>query len=144
MRWENFSDGPRQGPADAALFGADAITTRTFDTPEFAGMTFHEIRARSIVNRVPGASGKRPPPCTTEEVHNGGRTDAQWGGVGPAKVGPGVRGNVHQGGGLPADQLSVSADTDRAPRGCHTCQEPAGSSSQALCPSAVTVSPKRS
>ncbi len=56
MRWENLSDGPRQGTADAALFGADAVTTRTFDTPEFAGITFHEIRARSILNRVPGAS----------------------------------------------------------------------------------------
>ncbi|WP_030667687.1 Rv2578c family radical SAM protein [Streptomyces sp. NRRL B-1347] len=56
MRWENLSDGPRRGTADAALFGADAVTTRTFDTPEFRGITFHEIRARTIVNRVPGAS----------------------------------------------------------------------------------------
>jgi DNA repair photolyase len=29
---------------------------RTFDTPGFAGMTFYEIRARSIINRVPAAS----------------------------------------------------------------------------------------
>ncbi|MFF8473851.1 Rv2578c family radical SAM protein [Streptomyces sp. NPDC015414] len=28
----------------------------TSDTPEFAGITFHEVRARSILNRVPGAS----------------------------------------------------------------------------------------
>ncbi|WP_172386250.1 Rv2578c family radical SAM protein [Streptomyces sp. MNP-20] len=56
MRWESLSDGPRRGTADAALFGADAVTTRTFDTPEFRGITFHEVRARSIVNRVPGAS----------------------------------------------------------------------------------------
>ncbi|MFI7336807.1 Rv2578c family radical SAM protein [Streptomyces sp. NPDC050085] len=49
MRWENLTP-------DAALFGADAVTTRTFDTPEFRGVTFHEIRARSIVNKVPGAS----------------------------------------------------------------------------------------
>ncbi|MFI1564737.1 Rv2578c family radical SAM protein [Streptomyces sp. NPDC020490] len=58
MRWENLtveSGGHRQA-ADAALFGADAVTTRTFDTPEFRGITFHEVRARSIVNRVPGAS----------------------------------------------------------------------------------------
>ncbi|NEE12470.1 radical SAM protein, partial [Streptomyces sp. SID7499] len=41
---------------DSALFAADAVTTRTFDTPEFRGITFHEIRARSILNRVPGAS----------------------------------------------------------------------------------------
>jgi DNA repair photolyase len=57
MRWENLTPDPAEGPArDAALFGADAVTTRTFDTPEFRGITFHEIRARSIVNRVPGAS----------------------------------------------------------------------------------------
>jgi DNA repair photolyase len=60
MRWENLTvetSGIRHDrPADAALFGADAVTTRTFDTPEFAGITFHEIRARSILNRVPGAS----------------------------------------------------------------------------------------
>jgi DNA repair photolyase len=29
---------------------------RTFDTPGFAGMTFYEIRAKSIINRVPAAS----------------------------------------------------------------------------------------
>ncbi|WP_328446411.1 Rv2578c family radical SAM protein [Streptomyces sp. NBC_00386] len=57
MRWENLTADPAGGPAlDAALFGADAVTTRTFDSPEFRGITFHEVRARSIVNRVPGAS----------------------------------------------------------------------------------------
>ncbi|MEU3344914.1 Rv2578c family radical SAM protein [Streptomyces sp. NPDC006700] len=63
MRWDNLtvdpdnSGDPGHGrAADAALFGADAVTTRTFDTPEFRGITFHEIRARSIINRVPGAS----------------------------------------------------------------------------------------
>ncbi|MFD9908332.1 Rv2578c family radical SAM protein [Streptomyces sp. NPDC059063] len=56
MRWENLPDGPRRGTADAALFDADTVTTRTFDTPEFRGITFHEVRARTIVNRVPGAS----------------------------------------------------------------------------------------
>ncbi|MFI0235460.1 Rv2578c family radical SAM protein [Streptomyces sp. NPDC016845] len=58
MRWENLTDdraGHGRAP-DAALFGAEAVTTRTLDTPEFSGVTFHEIRARSIVNRVPGAS----------------------------------------------------------------------------------------
>jgi DNA repair photolyase len=29
---------------------------RTFDTPGFQGMTFYEIRAKSIINKVPGAS----------------------------------------------------------------------------------------
>ncbi|MEW2166903.1 Rv2578c family radical SAM protein [Streptomyces sp. NPDC007084] len=57
MRWENLTVDPAGDPArDAALFGADRVTTRTFDTPEFRGITFHEIHARSIVNRVPGAS----------------------------------------------------------------------------------------
>ncbi|MFG2312327.1 Rv2578c family radical SAM protein [Streptomyces sp. NPDC048566] len=57
MRWENLTADPAGDPArDAALFGADRVVTRTFDTPEFHGVTFHEIRARSIVNRVPGAS----------------------------------------------------------------------------------------
>ncbi|MEU9116778.1 Rv2578c family radical SAM protein [Streptomyces sp. NPDC048483] len=49
MRWDNLGDSP------AALFGTDVVS-RTIDTPEFRGITFHEVRARSIVNRVPGAS----------------------------------------------------------------------------------------
>ena len=57
MRWENLAvESGHDRAADAALFGADAVTTRTFDTPEFAGITFHEVRARSVLNRVPGAS----------------------------------------------------------------------------------------
>ncbi|MFF9201003.1 Rv2578c family radical SAM protein [Streptomyces sp. NPDC014986] len=56
MRWENLTPDPGHGRADAALFGAESVTTRTFGTPEFHGITFHEIRARSIVDRVPGAS----------------------------------------------------------------------------------------
>ncbi|MFE8990621.1 Rv2578c family radical SAM protein [Streptomyces collinus] len=56
MRWENLTSDSEHSRADAALFGADAVTTRTFDTPEFHGITFHEIRARSIINRVPAVS----------------------------------------------------------------------------------------
>ncbi|MFI6560254.1 Rv2578c family radical SAM protein [Streptomyces sp. NPDC050534] len=58
MRWENLTveSGGHSRAADAALFGADAVVSRQFDTPEFAGITFHEVRARSIINRVPGAS----------------------------------------------------------------------------------------
>ncbi|MFF7382226.1 Rv2578c family radical SAM protein [Streptomyces griseoluteus] len=58
MRWENLTDesGGHGRTPDGALFGADAVVTRTFDTPEFRGITFHEVRARSILNRVPGAS----------------------------------------------------------------------------------------
>ncbi|MGX6751183.1 Rv2578c family radical SAM protein [Streptomyces xantholiticus] len=55
MRWDNLVDGPATS-GDSALFGMSAVTTRTFDTPEFRGITFHEVRARSILNRVPGAS----------------------------------------------------------------------------------------
>ncbi|MFK0099972.1 Rv2578c family radical SAM protein [Streptomyces sp. NPDC091040] len=58
MRWDNLAEDNANHPTrgTSALFAADAVTTRTFDTPEFRGITFHEIRARSIVNRVPGAS----------------------------------------------------------------------------------------
>ncbi|MFF9359934.1 Rv2578c family radical SAM protein [Streptomyces griseoluteus] len=58
MRWENLTDesGGHGRTPDGALFGADAVVTRTFDTPEFKGITFHEVRARSVLNRVPGAS----------------------------------------------------------------------------------------
>ncbi|MGW1136837.1 Rv2578c family radical SAM protein [Streptomyces zhihengii] len=55
MRWDNLAEDPGTG-GDSALFGTSAVTTRTFDTPEFRGITFHEVRARSILNRVPGAS----------------------------------------------------------------------------------------
>lgn len=56
MRWENLTSDSEHSRADAALFGAAAVTTRTFDTPEFRGITFHEVRARSIINRVPAVS----------------------------------------------------------------------------------------
>jgi DNA repair photolyase len=39
----------------AALFGRDAVA-RTFDTPGFRGMTFYEVHAKSIINRVPDKS----------------------------------------------------------------------------------------
>ncbi len=48
MRWDALSlDGQEPG-----LFGRPV----TVDTPEFSGITFHEIQAKSIINRVPGAS----------------------------------------------------------------------------------------
>ncbi|MEU6788946.1 Rv2578c family radical SAM protein [Nonomuraea angiospora] len=56
MRWDNLRlAGPGQDDPAVPLFARGAVT-RTFDTPEFRGMTFYEIRARSIINRVPGAS----------------------------------------------------------------------------------------
>ncbi|SDK63286.1 Rv2578c family radical SAM protein [Nonomuraea jiangxiensis] len=56
MRWDNLRlTGSGQDDPAVPLFARGAVT-RTFDTPEFKGMTFYEIRARSIINRVPGAS----------------------------------------------------------------------------------------
>ena len=43
------------GPPGGALFERGAVT-RAFDTPGFRGMTFYEIQAKSIVNRVPATS----------------------------------------------------------------------------------------
>jgi DNA repair photolyase len=71
MRWDNLrlDDAPAGGAGDdaVALFPAgrrDAAipliergaVSRTFDTPGFRGMTFYEVQARSVVNRVPGSS----------------------------------------------------------------------------------------
>ena len=64
MRWSHLSasnDGdslpdraaPAAPPLPLALPGA---TARTFDAPAFKGMTFYEVRAKSIINRVPAAS----------------------------------------------------------------------------------------
>ncbi len=53
MRWDNLT---LSDSAQDALFGVGDVITRTFDTQEFRGMTFYEVRARSILNKVPGAS----------------------------------------------------------------------------------------
>src|SRR5436189_2982924 len=61
MRWDNLAISEPAGDGDAAapitipLFEQGAVA-RTFDTPEFRGITFYEVRARSIINRVPEAS----------------------------------------------------------------------------------------
>jgi DNA repair photolyase len=62
MRWDSLrldgghgSDGPAGSGTAPALFERDAVA-RTFDTPGFRGMTFYEVHARSIINRVPEAS----------------------------------------------------------------------------------------
>ncbi|MBD7958318.1 Rv2578c family radical SAM protein [Microbacterium sp. Sa4CUA7] len=55
MRWQ----GQELGVADAdALPGMERIDglVRSVTTPEFAGMTFHEVQCKSALNRVPGAS----------------------------------------------------------------------------------------
>src|SRR6266568_8084602 len=60
MRWDALRAGPPGEPSPAAraapmLFEQRAVT-RTFDTPAFRGMTFFEVQARSIINRVPDAA----------------------------------------------------------------------------------------
>ncbi|WP_454083533.1 Rv2578c family radical SAM protein [Georgenia sp. Marseille-Q6866] len=55
MRW----DGQQIGTEDeAALPGLRTMAglVRTVRTPEFAGIVFHEVTARSVLNRVPAAS----------------------------------------------------------------------------------------
>ena len=54
MRWDNLTLSGDS--AQDALFGAGDVITRTFDTPEFRGMTFYEVQARSVLNKVPGGS----------------------------------------------------------------------------------------
>jgi DNA repair photolyase len=56
---EAAEDERQSTPLPLVLPGAallDGATARTFDTPEFRGMTFYEVRAKSIINRVPAAS----------------------------------------------------------------------------------------
>lgn len=62
MRWDSLStagappglgDGGGAQTLPLAIPGAVA---RTFDTPEFRGITCYEVHARSILNRVPAAS----------------------------------------------------------------------------------------
>jgi len=60
VRWNNLRliDPPMEAdgePMPLALFDRGAVT-RQFDTPEFRGITFYEVHARSIINRVPAAS----------------------------------------------------------------------------------------
>ena len=53
---DSQAGGPAAGPGPGrALFERGAVA-RTFDTPGFRGMTFYEIQAKSIVNRVPATS----------------------------------------------------------------------------------------
>jgi DNA repair photolyase len=55
MRWETLQTTISIGPPDGSLFDRPA-TVRTFDTPLFTGMTFFEVHAKSILNKVPAAS----------------------------------------------------------------------------------------
>ncbi len=57
MRWDNLRlvERSKPGGVTVPLFEQGAVV-RTFDTPEFRGITFYEVRAKSIINRVPEAS----------------------------------------------------------------------------------------
>ncbi|GAA0262446.1 Rv2578c family radical SAM protein [Actinomadura nitritigenes] len=64
MRWDHLrlsadgadgADGAAGDGAAVPLIERRAVA-RTFDTPEFRGMTFYEVHARSVVNAVPKAS----------------------------------------------------------------------------------------
>ncbi|WP_455132485.1 Rv2578c family radical SAM protein [Microbacterium aurum] len=61
MRWQGqMIDGVDAAalPGLESMAGLQAMTghVRTVTTPEFAGMTFHEVHAKSALNHVPGAS----------------------------------------------------------------------------------------
>ena len=63
MRWDNLrlddqlAGDAARGPEPAALPLIErGAVARTFDTPGFRGMTFFEVQAKSVVNRVPEAS----------------------------------------------------------------------------------------
>lgn len=54
MRWSHLTESTppdATAPAQQPLPGA---VVRTFDTPGFAGMTFYEVRAKSLINKVAG------------------------------------------------------------------------------------------
>src|SRR5580693_7994805 len=58
MRWDRLriADDSPAAPPEPALFSRETVVTRTFDTPEFRGITFHEVHARSLISKVPEAS----------------------------------------------------------------------------------------
>lgn len=59
MRWDALRvqpDGADQPTLPTLPLAMPGATIRTFDTPGFRDMTFYEIQAKSIINRVPGAS----------------------------------------------------------------------------------------
>lgn len=55
MRWQGQTVDDEDAAALPGLENRSGIV-RSVTTPEFAGMTFHEVLSRSALNRVPGAS----------------------------------------------------------------------------------------
>lgn len=55
MRWEGQKITDDSGAAEPALVPMAGLV-RSVRTPEFAGLTFHEVTAKSVLNRVPPTS----------------------------------------------------------------------------------------
>src|SRR6476620_4382880 len=51
MRWDSQKIDREKG---RSLPGLDVECVRTFDAPEALGINFHEVRAKSALNKVPG------------------------------------------------------------------------------------------
>src|SRR5688572_4520984 len=49
MRWTALTE------SDGDMLPIPGAIARTFDTPGFAGMTFYEVRAKSLINHVRGS-----------------------------------------------------------------------------------------
>src|SRR5580704_2444876 len=56
MRWDSLRLAADTGQGQQAALFDRAVVSRTFDTPGFRGITFHEVHARSIISKVPQAS----------------------------------------------------------------------------------------
>ncbi len=52
MRWDDQKVERERG---RSLPGLDVERVRTFDAPEALGINFHEVRAKSALNKVPGS-----------------------------------------------------------------------------------------
>lgn len=59
MRWSGQAIGAENASALPGL-GSLSGLVRSVSTPEFAGMTFHEVLAKSALNQVPGTSSALP------------------------------------------------------------------------------------
>ena len=82
---QTFTDlrGQARPPTDLPLFDAPA-TVRTFDSPEFRDVTFYEVEAKSILNRVPAAS--RMPFEWTINVYRGCSHSCTYCGAGETPI----------------------------------------------------------
>ncbi len=60
MRWDEQGLRADDGALPGLERGRIAGLIRTVETPEFAGMRFHEVLSRSALNHVPGTSKRMP------------------------------------------------------------------------------------